>query len=329
MNRAGSVDIANTILQKITTSTMVIGDVTPVLTDSERKLYYPNPNVMLELGFAAKSLGWTRVTCLVNESVCEKESLPFDIRHRRLTGYTCKDEASKKVAGECLQGILYNVVRTVIEEIGRGEFDASLTNTELKHSRDERLLRQLLSRIHRSYLDRYIEHGLRYQLFDDCNYFWIGFDGMICSSHFRFYDKELERKATELWKVWGTSVQLSGLAFYPGRGAAQFVLKDELYWDDKYQETLDAMIEAFKELPQALKTFLDHVHDHYPEIDMVDTDKAAWKDNLPYIRGDMFNDTEDEDHGGPDADSEEGVIAPAAQVPEAAAPEAENPNPQA
>jgi hypothetical protein len=94
--RAGSVEIADTILTKINASTVIVADVTPTLLDSANDRFYPNPNVMLELGYGVRTLGWGRVICVFNETVCRPEQLPFDIRHRRLTSYTCKDISQKK-----------------------------------------------------------------------------------------------------------------------------------------------------------------------------------------------------------------------------------------
>ena len=58
--RAGSVEIANTILEKINASTMIVGDVTPVLFDESKKRAYPNPNVMLELGYGSRAIHMCR-----------------------------------------------------------------------------------------------------------------------------------------------------------------------------------------------------------------------------------------------------------------------------
>jgi hypothetical protein len=44
----------------------------------------PNPNVMIELGYAARSRGWDRIIPIMNTSGgTSPEQLPFDLRHRR------------------------------------------------------------------------------------------------------------------------------------------------------------------------------------------------------------------------------------------------------
>ena len=63
----GTPSIPDTILEKIEQSDVAICDVSIVSSASEGGLRSPNPNVLLELGYAAKSLGWDRVICVVNE----------------------------------------------------------------------------------------------------------------------------------------------------------------------------------------------------------------------------------------------------------------------
>ena len=50
----------------------------------------PNPNVMFELGFAVRSLGWDRVICICNEEYGDVETQPFDISKHRIITYRKK-----------------------------------------------------------------------------------------------------------------------------------------------------------------------------------------------------------------------------------------------
>jgi hypothetical protein len=281
-DRAGSVDIANMILQKIQNSTIVVGDVTPVLYDVEKNYFYPNPNVMLELGYAAKSLGWNRIICLFNKAFCQTEILPFDIRHRRITSYHCKNLSQKKQAANELESILYNSLRAVLQEIGRGEFDQSLDDVALKHQRDLLLLRQLMSTIHRGTLDEFIAMGLSCQLNDDCIFFWLGFDAIVSSSYFRFYDKSLEMQVRNFHTGWRDTIDYGSNLFYPGDRPGSFILLPSS--STRHSGDVERLTNAYAALRKTLRDFLDYVHSHYLEIDMNETDKAAWQDNLPYIR---------------------------------------------
>jgi hypothetical protein len=87
---SGSPDIAATIFEKIAAADVVVVDVSFVddastAADTRR---FPNPNVLIELGYAASSRGWNRILCLFNSYYGDIEDLPFDIRHRRIISYS-------------------------------------------------------------------------------------------------------------------------------------------------------------------------------------------------------------------------------------------------
>jgi hypothetical protein len=83
---AGSPEVATVMFEKIRDSGVVVGDVTLVGTilrhDGSSKRT-PNPNVLLELGYAAATLGWGRVIGVMNEHFASAIDQPFDLRNRR------------------------------------------------------------------------------------------------------------------------------------------------------------------------------------------------------------------------------------------------------
>jgi hypothetical protein len=85
----GMPDIANTILEKIRASSVILADLTFVGREGnqdnckDKQKLLPNPNVLLELGYAISHLGWERVICVMNTHYGNEAQLPFDLRHRR------------------------------------------------------------------------------------------------------------------------------------------------------------------------------------------------------------------------------------------------------
>jgi len=83
-NESGTPAIAETIYRKIKGAALFLGDVTFVceIRDEAGKVKkrIPNPNVMMELGYAAAILGWSRVILVMNKHYGSPESLPFDLR---------------------------------------------------------------------------------------------------------------------------------------------------------------------------------------------------------------------------------------------------------
>ena len=75
--------IVDTIFSKIGDAAAFVGDLTPVGSDTKNRPI-PNPNVMIELGYAEKAIGNSRILTVANDHWYKgPESLPFNLRHRR------------------------------------------------------------------------------------------------------------------------------------------------------------------------------------------------------------------------------------------------------
>ena len=91
----GMVEITNTILRKISQSAVFVADLTPVGTTAQGKAL-PNPNVLIELGWALSELGPDRIIGILNTAIGLPDDLPFDIRHRRALTYKLASESDKE-----------------------------------------------------------------------------------------------------------------------------------------------------------------------------------------------------------------------------------------
>lgn len=91
-NVPGSPDIASTIFSKITGADVFVADVS-IVTRAPDMRPTPNPNVLIELGYAFKSLGHERVVLVFNKSFGKLEELPFDLRTRRMLIYEMPENA--------------------------------------------------------------------------------------------------------------------------------------------------------------------------------------------------------------------------------------------
>jgi hypothetical protein len=115
----GSPAIADTILSKIDGCDMFVGDISIINSghtssggDPSRPT--PNPNVVLELGYAAKGLGWDRITSVFNSAYGRIEDLPFDLKQRRVVSYRLEPGENKKTAKSGLVEALAMQIRAVI-----------------------------------------------------------------------------------------------------------------------------------------------------------------------------------------------------------------------
>jgi len=88
----GSPAIAETILKKIAGAEIFVPDVSIVARTKDGKAC-PNPNVLLELGYAVSVLGWDRIIMVMNTAFGPITDLPFDLRGRRVMPYVVDAEA--------------------------------------------------------------------------------------------------------------------------------------------------------------------------------------------------------------------------------------------
>ena len=111
----GAPDIASTIFAKITAADVFVADVSIIGRDDKRAT--PNPNVLIELGYAFKALGHEKVILVFNRAFGKIEELPFDLRMRRVLAYDMPAEGTprgpeRKVLEKQLDGAIRAALAT-------------------------------------------------------------------------------------------------------------------------------------------------------------------------------------------------------------------------
>jgi hypothetical protein len=128
----GSPAIVETIFAKIDRASVFVADLTFVARRRDGRSS-PNPNVLMEYGWALKSRGLRRIISVVNTAygVANAESLPFNLRHIRFPiPYHCPENASddvRKSAREQLARSLHAALSTVLKQEG-----AAVTSSDEK-----------------------------------------------------------------------------------------------------------------------------------------------------------------------------------------------------
>jgi len=103
LQQSGTPPIAETIFRKIRSAAVFLADVTFIgeARDADGKVlkHICNDNVMIELGYAAATLGWNRIILVMNRHYGGPSHLPFDLRnHRFPLVYDLGPNSSKNVA---------------------------------------------------------------------------------------------------------------------------------------------------------------------------------------------------------------------------------------
>ncbi len=126
-NTPGMAEITATILRKITESAVFVADLTPIAkTDAGKAL--PNPNVLIELGWALKSLGGDRIIAVLNTASGYKpDDLPFDIRHRRALTYQLAENAEPEARRQAKKGLTVAFAEALRANLGQYVEEQALT----------------------------------------------------------------------------------------------------------------------------------------------------------------------------------------------------------
>jgi hypothetical protein len=127
---SGAPDISATIFSKIERATVFVGDVSIIGKAARRPT--PNPNVLIELGYAKKALGADRVLMVMNTAFGGPETLPFDLRMRRVVTYDMPEKATdRSEERRRLESRLESELRTLFAGIATGRAEmASLAASQ-------------------------------------------------------------------------------------------------------------------------------------------------------------------------------------------------------
>lgn len=116
---SGTPDIFATILSKIDKCAVFVADLTLAEMAAQRG-FAPNPNVLIEYGYALAKVGDGRIIPVINTSFGPVEQLPFDLRHKVVrVSYSLPSEAQREVIKGLkleLTGRLRSELRLILED---------------------------------------------------------------------------------------------------------------------------------------------------------------------------------------------------------------------
>lgn len=201
----GSPDIAVTILSKISRADIFVCDISIINSSDDKNRHTPNPNVLIELGYAVAMLGWERIILLFNNHYGDLRSdSPFDIRGRRISSFTIKDEADTSGKGALAKSVL-DGLKLAIENNPGNPSEEAMNPDAIKRKRDIENIKEVLSRIHIATMEMFIK-ALPNIVIHEVFFYWESVRARLESSYIHFYDKVLDEKMTALYESWGNSL---------------------------------------------------------------------------------------------------------------------------
>lgn len=112
----GAPDIGTTIFGKIEQASVFVCDVS-IINNTSGTRPCPNPNVLIELGYAIKALGSTKIIMVLNSAFGEPELLPFDLRMKRVLAYHMPEESDRAEVRRKLETVLTDALRLILTDV--------------------------------------------------------------------------------------------------------------------------------------------------------------------------------------------------------------------
>jgi hypothetical protein len=112
----GAPDIGTTIFSKIEQASVFVCDVS-IINKALGTRPCPNPNVLIELGYAIKALGSARIIMVLNSAFGGPELLPFDLRTKRVLAYHMPEQSDRADARRKLETVLTDALRLILTDV--------------------------------------------------------------------------------------------------------------------------------------------------------------------------------------------------------------------
>ena len=275
----GSPNIPKTIFDKISATDIFICDLTTINTTSPKEFRrVPNPNVLIELGYATATLGWERIVMVFNEvHGTFPTDLPFDIDRHRSTPFKIKDKKDNNGKSQLTQDMKVAIQAIIVKSPLKPEEKRKETPEEKKRSIDVSNLKWALNTIHIPTFDHFIEE-IPEKIIGKIFYFKDSFVSVLDSNTFHIYDPELLARLIKFKENWIKSLSFSR-NYGPDRSGNnyRFYLVMDTFQNDQAENDFYTIVKIRLELEKDFKDLLQFVRNNYLEINLDETSKNAFE----------------------------------------------------
>lgn len=281
---SGSNDIAADILRKISQADIFISDISLITVNSSgEERHTPNPNVLIELGFAAATIGWNRTLMVFNKKFGKIEDLPFDIKGRTILDYKVTNGTDGNGKGQ-LKAELKAAVKNIIDKSPLRPHElAELTPEQKKRKNDIAKVRWIMQSINIPLFDAFITDMPRL-LDGKILHYWESYNGIFQSSIFHIYDPIALKHLHAVHNHWGKILSRA----HQYRGSEQ--QNDDRYFfgpkgrflNTPEQKDLEFLEKERTILSKSMKNLLAYLRESYIEIDLDETSRIAHKEFIDF-----------------------------------------------
>ncbi|OJW00141.1 MAG: hypothetical protein BGO52_03375 [Sphingobacteriales bacterium 44-61] len=267
-NSPGSPEIPATIFAKITETDIFVADITTINSEKECTRKTPNPNVLIELGYAAATVGWDRVLMVYNKKYGSfPTDLPFDLDKRRVIPFQVDGKNDSSGKGNLAAGIQAGLSNILTTNPPKKRMLSS--SAEQRKTHDTQILIRLFGSMDLESMDTFIA-----ELPDRIHNSIFSFAGYLHEvtepSSFHIYDPTLRDLVNKFDDAWRATLSHGGHYFGSSRGYVSFALDRaaDLFFNKNDEKVYNQITKQATKLKKCLKELVRHVRENYEEVDI-------------------------------------------------------------
>ncbi len=226
VGQIGSPNIIDSIFSKIDSSDIFVADVS-IINPNQEGRKTPNPNVLFELGYASRKLGWERIICVFNRSSGElPNDLPFDLRPRRITDYVHSENKTENSAKQReLQKVLEDAINRILDTNPHTPYEIDVDNKRRKF--DIMVLQKIVDGLNIETFKWFFSMGATGYMNRDVISHWDYFNSIVSSPDYHLYDVRLSALVDDFYKNWENSMSFGNYFFHTTGAEYKFEVTDE------------------------------------------------------------------------------------------------------
>lgn len=204
----GSPNIANTIFGKIEKADIFIADISTINRDTQDSVRKnPNPNVLIELGYAIAKIGWERIILLFNSEFGElTKDVPFDISNQRILDYRIKGKDDNNGKGVLKKNLVDALTLIQDKNPPKSSVLSQQTDEEKKRKNDIKNINRIFNHLPLTIMDEILNEFPNF-IRNKNIYFNDGFESVTKSIDFNIYDENIKQKVTTFERLWRESLE--------------------------------------------------------------------------------------------------------------------------
>lgn len=284
----GGPNIPKTIMGKIRKADIFICDLTTINQSENKKLRTPNPNVLVELGYAIAILGWSRIIMLFNENLGTfPDDLPFDIDRHRASRYSIESKADK-TGSKKLTSLLITALNSIIEKDPIKAIDILHDSPEMKRREsDIKNLKWVMSSFDIYSFDNFLDR-MPLVILIEMTYYQDAMYSKMRSSSFHIYDKKLYDLLTKFNWQWNKSMSFTE-HYFTDRTDTKIIFNvpNDIFPTDKARDDFHYLEKLGIDLRDTYKKLILHIRNNYMELDIEETSTTAREELQKFMQSEF------------------------------------------